>query len=103
MSDDTRHQLKVERKGGLAGFGVPNSRVRSVGAVDLRTLSPSDRRTIENLFAGSAAARGTQVGPVQADAFRYHLTLTTPNGETTIVVPEQDLPDAVRDAVDDEM
>jgi hypothetical protein len=95
------HQLKIERTGGLAGFGLPNSRVRSRGSVDLRTLSPTDRRTIEELFAGGVPQ--TTASPVQADAFQYHLTMTTPDGEKTVVVPEHQVPEAVRDAVQDEI
>ena len=102
MSDDTTHHLKVERKGGLAGFGLPSSRIRSVGSVDLRTLSAGDRQAIEGLFAGGPP-RGNPAGAVQADAFQYHLTMTTPRGEKTVVVPEDQVPDAVRDAVHDEM
>ena len=102
MSDDTKHQLKVERKGGLAGFGLPSSRVRSLGAVDLRTLSPDDRQAIEKLFT-AGAPQPSSASPVQADAFQYHLTMTTPAGEKTVVVPEHKIPDAVRDAVHDEM
>lgn len=102
MPDDTAHHLKIERKGGLAGFGLPNSRVRSVGSLDLRTLSLSDRQAIESLFA-DGTSRGSPGGPVQADAFHYHLTMTTARGEKTVVVPEADVPDAVRDVVHDEM
>jgi hypothetical protein len=102
MADDPQHQLKVERKGGLAGFGGPGSRLRSVGSVDLRTLSPGDRQAIDALFAG-AAAEPTPGGPVQADAFQYHLTLETSAGERTVVVPEHKVPACVRDAVQDQM
>lgn len=102
MPDDTQHQLKVERKGGLAGFGGPGSRLRSVGAVDLRTLSPGDRQAIQDLFA-SGASQPVPTGPVQADAFQYHLTMVTVTGEKTVVVPEHKVPDAVRDAVHDEL
>jgi len=102
LSDDTTHHLKVERKGGLAGVGLQNSRVRSLGSVDLRTLSRTDRQAIEDLFAGGAP-HASPAAPVQADAFQYHLTISTPNGEKTVVVPEHRVPDAVRDAVHDEM
>ena len=102
MSDDTAHKLKVERKGGLAGFGLPSSRIRSLGSVDLRTLSASDRQAVERMFAGDSPS-ATAARPVQADAFQYHLTMTTPQGEKTVVVPEDRVPDAIRDSVHDEM
>lgn len=102
MSDDVVHRLKVERKGGLAGFGLPNSRVRSVGSVDLRTLSPTDSQTVEKLFAEGAPHTGP-ASPVQGDAFQYHLTMTTPDGSKTVVVTERQIPDAIRDVVQDEL
>ncbi|HXJ22865.1 MAG TPA: protealysin inhibitor emfourin [Polyangia bacterium] len=102
MSDDTAHKLKVERKGGLAGFGSPNSRVRSLGSVDLRTLSTADRQTVERMFAGDSRS-ASPPRPVRADAFQYHLTMTTPQGEKTVVVPEDHVPDAIRDSVQDEL
>jgi hypothetical protein len=98
----TVHQLRVERTGGLAGFGLPNSRIRSRASVDLRTLSPTDRQAVEKLFAGGTA-HTTPVPPGQADAFQYHLTMATPNGEKTVVVPEDQVPDAIRIAVHDEL
>lgn len=100
MSNDPVHQLKIERKGGLAGFGLPNSRLRSRGAIDLQSLSASDRQAIEKLFAGGAPSPAPAS---QADAFQYHLTMTTPQGEKTIVVPERQVPEAIRDAVHDEL
>jgi hypothetical protein len=102
LSDDTAHKLKVERKGGLAGFGLPNSRIRSLGSVDLRTLSSTDRQTVERMFAAGPPP-ASPARPVQADAFQYHLTMTTPQGEKTVVVPEEHVPDAIRDSVHDEM
>lgn len=93
----------MERKGGLAGFGGPGSRVRSVGSIDLRTLSRGDREVIDELFAGAAASDPTSGGPVHADAFQYHLTLVTATGERTVVVPEHKVPAPIRDAVHDEM
>jgi len=102
LSDDTVHQLRIERKGGLAGFGLPNSRIRSRGTVNLRTLSPGDRQVIESLFVGQAPI-GKPASPVQADAFHYHLTMTTPDGEKTVIVPEHQVPNAIRDAVQDEL
>jgi hypothetical protein len=102
LSDDTVHQVNIERKGGLAGFGLPNSRIRSRGSVDLRTLSLGDRQAIESLFVGRTPI-AKPASPVQADAFHYHLTMTTPDGEKTVIVPEHQVPEAIRDAVQDEL
>jgi len=102
LSEEIVHQLRIERKGGLAGFGLPNSRIRSRGSVDLRTLSPADRQAIESLFVGRTPTEKPD-SPVKADAFHYHLTMTTPDGEKTVIVPEHHVPEAIRDAVQDEL
>ena len=102
MSDNTVHQVRIERKGWLAGFGLPNSRIRSRGSVDLRTLSPGDQQAIESLFVGKTPI-AKPASPVQADAFHYHLTMTTADGEKTVIVPEHQVPEAIRDAVQDEL
>jgi hypothetical protein len=69
--------------------------------VDLRTLPPADRDAIEKLFTTGTLPSARK--PVHADAFEYHLTRSMSDGDRTVVVPEQDVPDAVRDAVEDEL
>lgn len=102
MSKDSKYQVRIERKGGLAAFGQPSSRIRSRGALDLRTLSPADRTAIEKLFTSGPPTVPSNK-PLRADAFEYHLTMPTPNGDKTIIASEDDVPEAVRDAVEDEL
>ena len=91
-------RLDIERTGGLAGFGGPSAKIRSTGTLDLQRLSPSDRQAIEALFAGQSDSSSKS-----PDGFLYHLSRTTPGGTRTVVVSEERVPDAVRDAVHDEL
>jgi len=101
LSDQNPNELKIERTGGLAGSGLPNSRIRSRGSVELKALSPTDRQVIETLFAQSRETKRAE--PAHPDAFQYQLTMVTPQGEKSVVVPEHHVPAAVRDAVQDEL
>jgi len=89
-------RLDIERLGGLAGIGLPGSRIRSQGTLDLARLAPADRAAVYALFSSPPA--GTAPQP---DAFRYRLTRHTPAGATTIEVAEQHLPAAVCASVRD--
>ena len=89
--------LKIERLGGFAGFGLPSGRVRSIGQLDLSALPSHLRAAIDALFDRPPAPQH------MPDAFRYKLTRTTPSGENTIEVPESAVPQAVADAVKDEL
>ena len=100
-ADPKPNELKIERQGGLAGFGLSNSRIRSRGTLLLQALSPSDRQVIESLFAKTGGSEPD--APARPDAFRYQLTMVTPHGEKSIVVPEHQVPEAVRDSVQDEL
>jgi len=90
-------RLEVERLGGIAGFGLPGSRLRSRGQVEIGDLAPADRQAIEALFDHPPG------GPHLPDAFRYRLTLQTPGGRQVVEVPEQHVPPAVRSVVQDEI
>lgn len=89
--------LKIERLGGLAGFGLPQSRLRSVGQLDLSALPAHVLSAVDALFD---RPNDPQHSP---DAFRYRLTRSTPAGEHTIEVPESAVPEAVSSAVQDEL
>jgi hypothetical protein len=90
--------LKVERLGGIAGIGLPGSRIRSRGEIDPATLSTSDQGILESLFEGPPAA------PTKArDAFRYRLTRQTEKGSQTIEVHGDAVPESVRACVVDEL
>lgn len=89
--------LEIERLGGFAGFGGPGSRLRSRGALRMEQLSPNDRQAVLALFAQPPR------GAAQPDAFRYRLTLKDAQGTRTVEVGEGAVPQAVRDAVRDEL
>jgi hypothetical protein len=91
-------ELTIERIGGLAGFGLPGSRIRSRGVLASETLSPADQAAVEALFRSG----GRTGAPPVPDGFRYRLTRTTPKGPETIEAPEAAVPAALRDAVKDE-
>ena len=91
-------EIKVERVGGFAGFGLPGSRIESKGRVDLGGLSHEDKAAVDRLF--SHVQPHTVGSP---DAFRYRLTRLSPGGEQTVEVPEHQVPQAVRDCVKDQL
>lgn len=90
--------LKIERRGGLGGFGLAGSRVRSVGEVDLNRLGAADRRAIEKLFADD----GSDADAPHPDGFTYRLSRMTPAGEEAVVVAEAKVPAVLIKAIRDE-
>jgi len=92
-------KLRVERIGGLAGFGGARSHLRSRGEVDLETLSAEDKRKVESLFQSQGSAQPSQV----RDGFLYRIARTTPEGVETIEVPEAVVPSAISQCVKDEL
>ena len=88
------NEVRVEQLGGFAGFGGPH--LKSSGAVDLSSLSPADRATVEGLFQRYRTSSATSAYPAQ---FRYRLTRQTPAGTESIEAPEHEVPDAVKASV----
>lgn len=83
-------RFRIERTGGLAGFGSPASRVKSVADVELDELAPADRTAVEALFR-----RGPrEVAPV-TDGFVYRLT----RGAEQAQALEDEVPSAVLDRI----
>jgi Emfourin len=92
-------KVKVERMGGLGGFGLPGSRLRSRGEIDTDHLSAADRQAVDALFEGSA-----QPGSSKPDAFRYRLTCHDDTGGTRTVEAAQDqVPQSLQDCAQDEL
>jgi len=91
-------RLKIERIGGLAGFGLPGSRLKSRGELSLSDLSPADRSAVDALFDSKVRA----VTPMP-DAFRYRITRQTAKGPQTIEVLEERVPAALRNSLKDEL
>jgi hypothetical protein len=91
-------ELKIERFGGLAGMGLPGSRIKSRGQVAVSSLSAADRTAIDALFAGKAKPE-----PALPDAFSYRITRHTAQGLKTIEVPGHRVPLALQNSVVDEL
>jgi hypothetical protein len=91
-------RVEVERLGGLAGFGLPGSRLRSRGELDLAQLSSADSSALDALFGPPQ----THADP-SPDGFRYRLTRHDDAGTRVIEVPETDVPAALRDCVKDSL
>lgn len=91
--------LRVERVGGLAGFGGSNSRLRSKGQVDLAALSSQDREAVDALFRSGAETESSQM----RDAFRYRISRTTSSGTETVEASEAAVPTALAQCVKDEL
>ncbi len=88
--------LSVERVGGFAGFGLPDSHLRSKGKVSISELSPEDLRVIDELFR-----RDSHLEILKPDNFLYHITRRVGNKQQTIVVPEENIPLSIRSCVKD--
>lgn len=93
-------RLKIERIGGLAGFGLPGSKLKSTGEQDIEALSAADRAAIEALFHDKAPQQ--KPGP-ERDAFRYRLTREKNGQDETVEVPESVVPQAIKSCVTDKL
>lgn len=92
-------ELTIERVGGMAGFGLPGSRVRSLGRMAFEGLSPADQTAVEALFR----SHGQLAAAAVPDGFRYRITRTAAAGAETVEAPEAAVPAALRDSVKDEL
>jgi len=91
-------RIDIERFGGLAGYGMPGSRIRSRGYVLAKDLNTADQALLREIFLSPAEAP-TWV----RDAFRYHLTRQSDCGPQTVIVAEAMVPEMMREAVHDEL
>ena len=89
--------VRVEKCGGLAGFGGSNARIRSHGQVDISELSPEEQKAVNALFRSATAELSRS-----ADSFRYRISRTTAAGTETVEVPEDHVPNALASCVKDE-
>ena len=90
--------LEIERIGGLAGMGLPGSRLRSRGRLALSSLSAADRQAVDALFEAPAPPPDNM-----RDGFRYRLTRRTAAGVQTVEMPESAIPAAVSGSIRDEL
>jgi hypothetical protein len=92
--------LKIEKIGGLAGFGMSGSSLRSNGEQAISALSAGDRASVEALFDNPQGRRGSGQ---ERDGFRYRITRTTDGRDQTIEVPESAVPSALKACVSDKL
>ncbi|WP_159912079.1 protealysin inhibitor emfourin [Pantoea sp. 18069] len=91
-------RIDVERLGGLAGYGMPGSRLRSRGHILANDLSLADQDVLRTLFV-----QPIEVPTWMRDGFRYHLTRQSDCGPQTVVAAETAVPEAIRECVRDEI
>ena len=89
--------LKVERIGGLAGFGGAKSRLKSDGKIAFSELPLSDQKAVEALFK----AHGTAAPSQTRDGFSYRITRGGSAVGESILVPEDKMPAALIACVKD--
>jgi len=92
-------ELKIERIGGIAGFGLPRSHLRSRGALDYDLLSDADKKKVQKLFA----AGGAKDSPTMRDGFVCRITWQSDDDNRTIEVPEALVPRALTATIRDEI
>lgn len=91
--------VKVERIGGVGGFGGPH--LKSRGELPLADLSTADQAAVDALFANKGKARGIPENPQMRDGFSYRISRQTASGTETVEVGESMLPAALRSSVRD--
>ena len=97
MPKPTDDRLTIQRLGGLGGFSLPGSHIKSGGELALSQLSPADAKALDALFLGNAKSAAA----VKPDGFTYRLTRTVGGVSKTVDAPEEHVPMAVRNAVKD--
>lgn len=91
-------ELEIERLGGLGGFGMGSSRLRSRGTVSLAKLPEPDQEAVQALFSGK---KSSPKASKMRDGFTYRIVWRSDKGERTIEVPEQLVPQSLASAVRD--
>jgi len=91
--------VKIERIGGLGGFGGPH--LKSRGECSFDDLSAADQAAVETLLAGARKTRGLPDNEQMRDGFSYRISSQTATGTTTVVVPESMVPAALVSCVKD--
>jgi hypothetical protein len=92
--------VKIEKIGGLAGYGLPGSRIKSSGETAIATLSPADQAWVEASF--QKPPRSQEAGN-ERDTHRYRITRTKNGHDETIEVPEAQVPHALKHCVTDKL
>jgi emfourin len=92
--------VKIEKIGGLAGYGLPGSRLKSSGETATSALSPADQAWVEALF--QKPARSQEAGN-ERDTHCYRITRTKNGRDQTVEVPEAQVPHALKACVTDRL
>ena len=92
--------VKIEKIGGLAGFGLPGSRIKSSGETGISALSRADQAWVEALF--QKPPRSQQAGN-ERDTHCYRITRTKNGRDQTVEVPEAQVPHAIKACVTDKL
>ena len=95
---EAEDKLEIERLGGLAGMGLPGSRIRSRALVGAGEMNAAEKKSVAALFE-----RGAGTPETKPDAFRYRLTLHGRHGARQVEVAENDVMPSLRDRVKDEL
>ena len=92
--------VKIEKIGGLAGYGLPGSRIKSSGETAISAPSPADQAWVEAMF--QKPPRSQEAGN-ERDTHRYRITRTANGQDQTIEVPEALVPHALKACVTDKL
>jgi hypothetical protein len=92
--------LKIEKLGGLAGVGLPGSKMKSSGEQSMSALSADDQAAVEAMFRDPKAR---QHSPQMRDGFRYRITRTVNGKAQSVEVPESAVPAALQACVTDRL
>jgi len=93
--------VKLERIGGVGGFGGPH--LKSRGELSFAELTAADQAAVNALFAKQVkgTARGMAPNPHLRDGFSYRISRQTASGTETVEVPESMVPAALLSSVKD--
>jgi hypothetical protein len=92
--------VKVEKIGGLAGYGLPGSKLKSSGETAISALSPADQAWVEALFQ---KPRGAQEAGNERDTHCYRITRRQNGRDQTVEVSEAKVPHALKACVTDKL
>jgi chemotaxis receptor (MCP) glutamine deamidase CheD len=93
-------KLQVEKIGGLTGFGLPGSKLKSRGERAFGDLSSADQAAVEEMFRNSASRKKIDQA---RDSFRYRITRIMDGQQRTVEVPETVVPAILKACVSDEL
>lgn len=91
--------VKIERVGGLGGFGGPH--LKSRGECSLADLSAADQAAVDALFASQGKTHAVPRNAPMRDGFSYRISRQTARGTKTVEVPESMVPAALVASVKD--